>query len=61
MDFDAKGQLEKKNGNTMKQRISYLYTLRKLMIQLGGEVLYNILIESGIPMKLVRLIKRCVN
>ena len=27
------------------------------MIQLGGEVLYKILIEFGIPRKLVRLIK----
>jgi len=25
------------------------------------EVVYNILIESGIPMKLVRLIKTCLN
>jgi hypothetical protein len=25
------------------------------------EVLYNILIESGIPMKLVRIIKLCLN
>ena len=31
------------------------------MIQLGGEVLYNILIEFRIPMKLVRLIKMCLN
>jgi hypothetical protein len=25
------------------------------------EVLYNILIESGVPMKVVRLIKMCLN
>jgi len=31
------------------------------MIQLVGEVLYNILIENGIPMKLVRLTKMCLN
>ena len=30
------------------------------MIQLG-EALYNILIEFGIPKKLVRLIKKCLN
>ena len=30
---------------------------KELMIQLGGEVLYKILIEFGIPKKLVRLIK----
>ena len=40
----------------MKQCISYLYTSRKLMIQLGGSS-YKILIEFGIPRKLVRLIK----
>jgi hypothetical protein len=27
----------------------------------GREVLYNILIEFGVPMKLVRLIKMCLN
>jgi len=27
----------------------------------SGEVLYNILIEFGIPMKQVRLIKMCLN
>jgi len=31
------------------------------MIQLRGEVLYNILIESGIPMNLLRQIKMCLN
>jgi hypothetical protein len=29
------------------------------MVQLGGEVLYNILIEFGIPRKLMGLIKMC--
>jgi hypothetical protein len=65
MDFDAAGQLLiiysafvkylRKNGNTMKQCISSLYT------SVRREVLYNILIEFGIPMKLVRLIKMCLN
>jgi hypothetical protein len=41
----------------MAQYISYLWISRKLMIQLGGEALYNILIEFGIPRKLVGLIK----
>jgi len=46
VDFDTTGQLLimssalikylRKNGNTMKQYISSLYTSRKLMIQLGG-------------------------
>jgi hypothetical protein len=31
------------------------------MIQLGEGVLYNILIELGTPMKLVGLIKMCLN
>jgi hypothetical protein len=31
------------------------------MIQLGGSSFFNILIEFGIPMKVVRLIKRCLN
>jgi hypothetical protein len=31
------------------------------MIQLGGKVLYNILIEFGITRKLVGLIKMCLN
>jgi len=31
------------------------------MIQLGGRSCINILIEFGIPMKLVRLIKMCLN
>jgi hypothetical protein len=48
----------RKNGNTMRQFISYLWTSRKPMIQLG-ESLYNILIEFSIPKKLVRLIKLC--
>jgi hypothetical protein len=44
----------------MGQSISYLHTSRKPMTQLG-EVLYNILLEFGIPKKLVRLIKMCLN
>jgi len=45
VDFHATGQLLiycafikylRKNGNTMKQCISFLYTSRKPMIQLGG-------------------------
>jgi hypothetical protein len=43
----------RKNWNTMRQCISCSKTSRK--------VLYNILIEFRIPMKLVRLIKMCLN
>jgi hypothetical protein len=39
----------------MRQFISYSQTSRKLMIQL--KVLYNILIEFGVLMKLDRLLK----
>jgi hypothetical protein len=34
---------------------------KKAYESLSREVLYNILIEVGIPMKLVRLIKMCLN
>jgi hypothetical protein len=34
---------------------------KKAYDSVRGEVLYNILIEFGIPMKLVRLIKICLN
>ena len=71
VDFEVTGQLLiiyfafikylRKNGNTMRQCISYLWTSRKPMIQLGGGVMYNILIEFGIPMKVVSLIKMCLN
>jgi hypothetical protein len=47
----------RKNGSTMRQYIRYSYTSRKPMILVRWEVIYNILIEFGVPMKLVRLIK----
>jgi hypothetical protein len=43
----------------MGQCISYLQTPCKPMTQL--KVLYNILLEFGIPKKLVRLIKMYIN
>ena len=60
--------------NTMKQCISYIYIYIYIYIfrererdfktaydSVRSEVLYSILIEFGIPMKLVRLIKMCLN
>jgi len=69
VDFDATGQLLiiysafvkflRKNGN-MKQCISY-YMLRKAYDSVRREDLYNILIECGIPTKLIRLIEISLN
>jgi hypothetical protein len=42
----------------MRQYISYSYTSRKPMIKLGGKYF---LIEFGVPMKLARQIKMCLN
>jgi hypothetical protein len=39
--------------------MSQSYTSRKLAVR--REVLYNIIIEFGIPMKLIWLIKMCLN
>jgi hypothetical protein len=60
VDFDATGQLP----NIYSACIKYLEKMgiqrRKLMIQLGGRscIIFS---EFGIPMKLVRLIKMCLN
>jgi len=45
----------------MKQCISYLQDFKKAYDSVTREVLYNIPIEFGIPMKLVTLIKMCLN
>jgi hypothetical protein len=58
--FSAFIRYRRRNGSTMRQYISYLYTSRRSMIQLGGRYCNN-LIEFGVPMKLVRLIKTCLN
>jgi hypothetical protein len=46
-----------KNGSAMRLYISF----KKAYDSVRREVLYNILIEFGVPMKLVRLIKMCLN
>jgi hypothetical protein len=45
----------------MKQYVSYSQTSRKPFDSAGREVLYSILIEFGVPTRLVRLIKMCLN
>jgi hypothetical protein len=51
-------QIVEKNWSTMRQYISFSYTLGE---SFRKEVLCNILIESGVPMKVVRLINMCLN
>jgi sorting nexin-29 len=53
-------QILERNGSTMR-RYQLFVDFKKAYDSVGREVLYNILIEFGIPMKLVRLIKMCVN
>jgi hypothetical protein len=70
VDLDATDQLLiiycafvkylRKNGNTMKQCIVYVF-FKKAYDSFRKEILYNVLVQFGIPMKLVRLIKMCLN
>jgi hypothetical protein len=41
--------------------VQQLFDFRKAFDSVKREVLYNILVEFGIPKKLVRLIKMCLN
>jgi hypothetical protein len=50
-------QIPEINGNKMKQCISYFRDFKKAYDSARREVLYNILIEYGIPTTLTRLIK----
>ena len=70
MDFDRTGQLLITYSafvKYMRQNWEYNEAVHQLFIDfkkaydsVRRDVLYNILIESGIPMKLVRLIKMCL-
>jgi hypothetical protein len=45
----------------LKKRMEIQLDFKKAYDSVRMEVLYNILIEFGVPMKLVRLIKMCLN
>jgi hypothetical protein len=70
LGFDITGQLMivysafvkyfRKNGNTVRQVHQLFVDFKKACDSVRGEVLHTILIEFGIPLKLVRLIKMCV-
>ena len=67
MDFEATGQLLtiytafvkylRRNGNTKKAVHQLFIDFKKAYDSVRSEVLYNILMEFGIPKKLLRLIK----
>jgi hypothetical protein len=71
VDFDVTDQLPVRFFAFVrywKKKWEYSETVHQLFIDfkkaydsVRREVLYNILIEFGIPMKLVRLIKMCLN
>jgi hypothetical protein len=58
--FSAFVRYWRKKGSTMRQYISYS-DFKKAYDSVRREFLYNILIEFGVPMNLIRLIKICFN
>jgi hypothetical protein len=71
VDSDATGQLliiYSAFAKHLRKKLEYIEAVHKLFIDFKAtydsvrrEILYNILIEFGIAMKLVRLIKMCLN
>ena len=72
VDLDITGQLLilysacvkylRKSSNTVRQYINCICTdFKKAYDSVRREIFYNILIEFGIPVKLVRLIQMCLN
>jgi hypothetical protein len=51
----------RKNGSTMRQYIRLFIYFKKACDSMRREILYSILIEFVVPMKIVRLIKMCLN
>jgi hypothetical protein len=51
----------RENERTMRKVHQLFIDLKKAYDSVGREVLYNILIEFWVPMKLVRLTKMCLN
>jgi hypothetical protein len=50
----------RKNGNTMRLHQLFI-DFKKAYDSVRREVVYNIVIKFGVPMKIVRLIKMCLN
>jgi hypothetical protein len=52
----------RRNRSTTVQTVHKLFAdFEKAYDSVRSEVLYNILIEFGVPMKLVRFTKKCLN
>jgi hypothetical protein len=55
-----KQYLDLNKGSTMRLHQLFI-DFKNAYVSMRREVFYNILIEFGVPMKLVRLIKMCLN